>query len=79
MMSGSPPPGLVGTTGDEGFGHVGDAGGCYSTMARVLLRAVEFRDNAEADSVNVEKYAKEIAALMADLTKATGRMFEQEH
>ena len=27
----------------------------------------------------MEKYVKEIAALVADLTKAAGRMFEQEH
>ncbi len=32
----------------------------------------------EADSINVEKYFKEIAALVADLTMATGRIFEQE-
>ncbi len=48
-------------------------------MARVLLRAGEVRDNVEAESINVEKYVKEIPDLMADLTKATGRMFEQEH
>ncbi len=33
----------------------------------------------EADSISVEKYVKEIANLMADLTKATGMMLEQEH
>ncbi len=48
-------------------------------MARVFLRAGEVRDNVEADSINVEKYVKEIAALLADLTMATGRMFEVEH
>ena len=47
-------------------------------MARVLVRAGEVRDNVEAVSINVEKYVKEIAALVADLTKAAGRMFEQE-
>ena len=39
-----------------GFGHVGEAGACYSTMARVVLRAGEVRDNVDADSINVEKY-----------------------
>ncbi len=48
-------------------------------MVRVFPRAGEVRDNVEADSINVEKYVKEIAALLADLTKATGRMFEEEH
>ncbi len=33
----------------------------------------------EADSINVEKYVKEIAALVIDLLKASGRIFEQEH
>ena len=45
-------------------------------MACVLLHAGEVRDNVEAGSINVEKYVKEIAALVADLTKAAGRMFE---
>ncbi len=33
----------------------------------------------EADSIDVEKCVNEIAALMADSTKATRRMFDQEH
>ena len=33
----------------------------------------------EADSINVEKYVKEIVALVIDVVKASGRMFEQEH
>ena len=70
MASGGGAQGLGGATGDEGFGHVGEAGARYSTMATVLLRAGEVRDNVEAKSINVEKYVKEIAALLADLTKA---------
>ncbi len=50
-----------------------------STMARVMIRAGKVPDNVEADSINVEKYVKELAALMADLTKAAGMMFEQGH
>jgi hypothetical protein len=42
-----------------------------------VIRAGEVRDNVEADSINVEKYVKELAALTADLSKAAGRMFEQ--
>ncbi len=48
-------------------------------MVRVGLRARELRDYVEADSINVERYVKEIAALSADLTKATGRMSKEEH
>ncbi len=48
-------------------------------MARVMLRAGEVQDHVEGDSVNVEKYIKEIVIMAHDLTKAAGRMFEQEH
>ncbi len=48
-------------------------------MVRVLIRAREVRDKVEADSINVEKNVTEIATLMADLTKATRNMFEQEN
>ncbi len=77
-MEARSPPGLGGVTGVGGFGHVGEAGACYRAMARVLLRAGEVRDNVETDSINTEKCVEEIAALVADLTKATGRMFDQE-
>ncbi len=33
----------------------------------------------EADSINVEQYIKELAVVTMDLTKACGRMFEQNH
>ncbi len=80
-MSGGPPGrgGLSGGGAERGFGHVGEAGACYSPMARGMLRAGEVRDNVEGDSINVEKYVKEIASLVFDLTKAAGRMFEQDH
>ena len=85
--SGGPrgPPGFGGSSVGggsipySGFGHVGTAGRCYTRMARVYLRAGEVRDNVENDQLNIKKYVKEIAAVMADLTKATGRLFEQEH
>ncbi len=48
-------------------------------MARVSLRAGEVRGIIEADSINVEKYVMEIATLLSDLTKAIGKMFEEEH
>ncbi len=77
MTSGGPPrPGGSNYGGAEGgFGHVGEAGACYSTMARVMLCAGERRDNVEADSINVVKYVEETAALSSGLTKAAGRMF----
>ena len=48
-------------------------------MDCVLLRDGGVRDSVEGGSINVGKYVKEAAALVADLTKAAGRMFEQEH
>ncbi len=48
--------GLGGDVGGVGFGHVGEATACYDTMARVLKRLVEIRDNVETDSITVEKY-----------------------
>ena len=65
MMSSGGPPGLGGGVGSNGangsyagFGHVGEAGACYTTMARVFTRAGEVRDHVEADGINVEKYVK---------------------
>ncbi len=71
--------GVFGGSVSGGYGHVGEAAACYSTMARVMQRVGDVRDHVEAVSVNVEKYVKEIAVLVGGLTKATGRMFEQEH
>ncbi len=79
-MNGGAPPGLRGTNGGGGgFGHVREAGVCYATMAKVLQRAGAVRGNVEMNSINVEKYIKEIATLVIGLTKASGRMLEQEH
>ena len=39
----------------------------------------EISDNVEIDSINVEKYVKELTNTMIDMTKAMWRMFEQEH
>ena len=65
MTSGGPPglggaTGTIGATSYSGFGHVGDAGRCYSQLARTFLRAGEVRDRIEQDSVNVENYLKEM-------------------
>ena len=69
------PPGL----GEGGFGDVGEAAVCFQTMAKTMKRLWEIRGNVEADSINVEKYVKEQSVVTMDLTKACGRMFEQEH
>ncbi len=71
MMKGGSPPRVGGDVG--GFGHVGEARACYDAMAQVMKRLVEIRDNAEMDSINVEKYVKELTNAMIDVTKATGR------
>ncbi len=80
-MSGG-PPGIGGSSDGGiggGFGHVGESGACYAKMAQVLQRAGEVRDNVEVGSIIGEKCVKEIAIMMIDLTKASGRIFEQEH
>ena len=80
MAIGRGPPGLGGEVsgGYAGFGHVGEARACYDTMARVMRRLTEIKDNVEADSMNVEKCVKETTTII-DMIKATGRMLEQDH
>ncbi len=51
------PPGLA----DGGFGDVGEAAVCFQTMTNIMRRLGEIRDNAEYDSINVEKYLRELA------------------
>ena len=46
-------------------------------MARVLFRAGEVRDNVEADSINVEKYVKEIATLMTVWPRPRGECLKR--
>ncbi len=68
-------PGL----GEGVCGDVGEAAVCFQAMAKVMRRLGEIRDNVEADSINAEKYANEVSGVTGDLTKACGRMCEQEH
>ncbi len=65
--------------GGGGFGDVGDANVCFQRMAKAIERMGEIRDNMVADSIDVEKYVKELAVVSTDRTKACGRIFEQEH
>ena len=46
--------------GEGGLGDVGEAAVCFQTMAKVMHRLAEIRDNVEADSINIEKYVKEL-------------------
>ncbi len=55
---------------------MGKATVCFQTMAKTMRRLGEIRDN---DSINVERYRKELAVVTVDFTKACGRMFEQEN
>ncbi len=48
-------------------------------MAKVMKRLAEIMNNVEFDSINVERYVKELTNTTIDLMKATGGMFEQEH
>ncbi len=69
------PPGLD----DGGFDDVGEAAVCFQTMAKAMRRLGEIRDNVESDSINVDRYLKELAFMTMDPTKARGRMFDHEH
>ncbi len=51
------PPGL----GERGFADVGEAVVCFQIMAKTMKRLGEIRDNVKADSINVEKYVKELS------------------
>ncbi len=76
------PPGLAEVDGrvpSGGFGHVDEARACYDAMARVMKMLAEIRDSVEIDNIKVERYANELASTMIEMTKAAGRMFEQEH
>ncbi len=68
-------PGL----GEGGFGDVGEAAVCFQPMAKTMKRLGEIRDNAEADSINVERYVKELSLLTMDRTRPCGIMFEHKH
>ncbi len=41
-------------------------------MAKVMKGLTEIRDDAEFDSINVEKYVKELTNTVIDLTRAAG-------
>ncbi len=51
------PTGFV----EGGVGDVGEANVCFQKMAKTMRRLGKIRDNAEADSIDVEKYLKEVA------------------
>jgi hypothetical protein len=67
------PPGRGG-----GFGSVGEANEFYETLANAIKRMTEIRDNVEGDSMNTERYVKELSQVMIKVTKAAGIVFEQE-
>ena len=70
-------PGVFGER--RGFGEVGDSGVCFDRVVKGLKRLKEIEDNVEADSMNTEKYVKELAKVMHEITGAYGRLFEQEN
>ena len=69
----SNPPGLGGFGSD-----VGESQECYQNLAFALGRLSEIRDNVESDMLLTETYVKELASMVIKITKAIGRMFEQE-
>ncbi len=63
----------------QGFEDVGETSACFQRMAMAMKRLGKIRDNVETDSINVEKYLKELAIVTMHLTEACGRMFGQGH
>ena len=65
-------PGLGGYVG----GGIGDIGICLHKLVDGIARLDRVAASVEADSINVEKYVREIALTLRDVVAATGRMFE---
>ncbi len=70
--------GVLPVLGEGGFGDAGEAV-VFQTMAKTMERLSELRDTVDADSINAERYVKELSVVTMDFTKAFGRMFEQEY
>ncbi len=73
---GAGPPGL-GAGG--GFGDVGQGAFNYQEIVKGMKRFEDSENNVETDSINIEKYMKELSKVCWDMLLATGAMFEQEH
>ncbi len=67
------PPGL------GGFGDVGEARLCFNKLAAGMERWRQVEDTIEHDTINAEKYIKELAVVVKEMLRATDAMFEQEH
>ena len=73
-------PGLGGYVGPsaQGPGGVGDVGICVHKMVEGMAHLERIAANVEADSINSERYVREMAMTMRDVVAAIRRMFEQE-
>ena len=70
-------PGVFGER--RGFGEVGDSGACFDRVVKCMKRLKEIEENVESDTLNLEKYVKELAKVTHEITGAYGRLFEQEN
>ncbi len=61
------------------MGDVGEATVWLQTMAKTMKRLGQIRENVESDGIDVERYVMELSVVTMGVTKAYGRMFEQEH
>ncbi len=86
MSSSSTTPGLGGGGyGVGGYGgqnapglSIGDTGLCLHKMMQGISTMDRIANVVESDSINTEKYVKELAIAVREVTTAVGRMFEQE-
>ncbi len=51
----------------------------YKEMVRGMKRFKDIENNMATDSINMEKYVKELSKVCWDMSRTTGAMFEQEH
>ncbi len=65
MMHGGGPPGTSG--GVTGFGEVGQAAFSYQEMVKGMKRFKDIENNVETDSINMEKYVKELPKVCWDM------------
>ena len=61
----------------RGFGDVGDSALCYDRVVKGMKRLKDIEENVESDTLNLEKYVKEMAKVSHEIIGACGRLFEQ--
>ncbi len=51
----------------------------YDEMVKGMMHLKEIEDNVKQDTINSERYIKELSKVCWEILRATGAMFEQKH